>query len=437
MNYVVKPYWLWLLLFIPFIGLAKGSLETEQNIFSESLSDDWDDDWQDEEDESNLNYFGFVEGAYGRRLQNNTVIHSTSTLNEIRSRLELNYQLTDLNFNVSGDLLDDNIIGETKVQLRTAFIDYNLGNSLNIKAGRQILTWGTGDYLFLNDLFPKDWQSFFSGRADEYLKAPSDSIKTSWYSNNSSIQLVWTPRFEADNSINGERFSYFSPITNQHLGSLPESEKQSSDTWSIKLATSANSIDYALYVHKGFWTTPVGLTPDFKPYYPKLNVYGASIQTPASSGLFNAEVAWYNSVEDSNGSDPFVPNSQFRALIGYEREIIANVTFSAQYYLEHTKNHQHSLENSLASEFEPDQNRQVATLRLRLLTLQNKLNLSLFSFWSPTDRDAYFKPSLSYRYSDDWSFSAGLNVFTGSAQSSFFGQHRDNSNAWLRVRYSY
>ena len=40
------------------------------------------------------------------------------------------------------------------------------GNAFDLKIGQQVLTWGTGDYVFLNDLFPKDYQSFFSGRDD-------------------------------------------------------------------------------------------------------------------------------------------------------------------------------------------------------------------------------------------------------------------------------
>ena len=41
------------------------------------------------------------------------------------------------------------------------------GNAFDVKIGQQVLTWGTGDYVFLNDLFPKDYPSFFAGRSDD------------------------------------------------------------------------------------------------------------------------------------------------------------------------------------------------------------------------------------------------------------------------------
>ncbi len=63
----------------------------------------------------------------------------------------------------------------------------------SITLGRQILTWGTGDLVFINDLFPKDWVSFFIGRDVEYLKAPSDALKVSAFSSWANLDLVYTP----------------------------------------------------------------------------------------------------------------------------------------------------------------------------------------------------------------------------------------------------
>ena len=56
-------------------------------------------------------------------------------------------------------------------------------------------TWGTGDLVFLNDLFPKDFVSFFAGRDDEYLKAPGDALRITHYSKAVNIDFVWTPVF--------------------------------------------------------------------------------------------------------------------------------------------------------------------------------------------------------------------------------------------------
>ena len=63
--------------------------------------------------------------------------------------------------------------------------------------------------------------------------------------------------------------------------------------------------------------------------------------------------------------------------------------------------------------------------------------MMLFAFYSPSDQDFYLRPKASYRFDDQWSFSAGFNLLGGSDTHTFFGQLADNSNGWLRVRYSY
>ncbi|WP_288372311.1 hypothetical protein [uncultured Marinobacter sp.] len=88
-------------------------------------------------------------------------------------------------------------IAETRLQLEAE--KYFKGVTLRL----------TGDLVFINDLFPKDWVSFFIGRDVEYLKAPSDALKVSAFSSWANLDLVYTPRFDADRFIDGRRLSFF------------------------------------------------------------------------------------------------------------------------------------------------------------------------------------------------------------------------------------
>jgi hypothetical protein len=153
--------------------------------------------------------------------------------------------------------------------------------------------------------------------------------------------------------------------------------------------------------------------------------------------LLNTEVAFYNSIDDSAGIKPNVPNSQVRWLLGYEQELISNLTGSFQWYIEHTKDYQAWFNNEVFNQQVIEQNRHVLTVRLTHFALQQKLTSSLFIFYSPTDKDAYLKPSLNYRHNDQWSFALGANIFTGQDKYTFFAQHQDNSNAWLRAKFHF
>ncbi|WP_087111546.1 hypothetical protein [Parendozoicomonas haliclonae] len=421
------------------------AISAEGSFASEESWDEWgDDSWDDIAESSAPLFTGFIEASYGRRLQTDPVLPHHTTLSEFRGRLEYEYQHDSFTVEAQGDVVYDDVMAETDWQTRRLMVRFSPTENTDVKLGRQVLTWGTGDYLFLNDLFPKDWQSFFSGREDEYLKAPSDAVMVSWYNNTwldseLSLDMIWQPEFTPDISLTGERFSLFSP--EQGGNTAPKNglnpDEPSGDVWSARLATTIHGTEYALYGHQGYWPVPRGINAQRRMTYPELDVWGASLRTPVGSGLINTELAWYDSREDRSGDDPMIPNSQLRWLVGYEQEVATNLTAAVQYYLEWTHDHDELLKHSMARQFEPEEYQQLLTLRLTQMTMNQKLTLSLFTFWSPTDEDAYLRPSVSYRLDDNWQLAAGMNLFAGNESHTFFGQYEDASNAWLRVRYNY
>ena len=422
---------------------------SEDDWSDDSWGDDsWGDDNREDNTESPWQVSGFAELGYGHFLQDN-VVESPSSLSEARGRMDINYSHQAFEFNASGDLVYDDVLNDTFWQTRVLTLSTSF-SMLDVKIGRQVLTWGTGDYVFLNDLFAKDWQSFFSGRDDEYLKAPSNSVRLTAYAGDFSFDFAWTPKFTPDNYLTGERFSFYSPIHGENIapGDNFIVEQTNDDQFSMRISTTQNGVEYALYGYKGFWTSPLSVKPSEEnneqghAYFSKMNAYGASALTPLGKGLFNAEFSYYNSLEDSNGDKANIANSQLRFLLGYEQELAKDFTASMQYYLEKTLDYDQyqaslALVNEEVAEQAVAEHRHVLTTRLRYATHQQNLIYNLFAFYSPTDNDSYIKPSVTYRYSDELSFSFGANIFIGKDKHTFFGQHEDNSNAWLRMRVHY
>jgi len=414
-------------------------------LYSQTSSAEWLEN-------SGVNIHGFVDTRAGTRLQDDDYERSTS-LAEARLQLQIERPGELVSLYTSTDIIHDDIPGITSldieqgtgaIDLREAYILFTIFNDADIKLGRQIMTWGTGDLLFINDLFPKDWQAFFSGRDTDYLKAPSDALYVSFFPASFSLDLIYTPRFDPDRYISGDRISYWNPMLGRRAGTDAVANPELPDEWlednevAARLYKNISGIQWAAYFYDGFWKSPSGFNPDSgRSTFPELKVYGASARGAAGQALFSFETGYYESTDDHSGSNPLIPNSEIRLLTGYEREIARNLTLSLQYYLEHMQDYDEYTSTLPEDQPARDKDRHVTTIRITKQALDQNLMLSLFAYYSPSDKDGYIRPSAIYKASDKWTLTAGANIFTGKDDHTFFAQFEDNSNIYGSIRYSF
>lgn len=395
---------------------------------------------------------GFVDLRGGGRLQDNPFQRDTSLL-EARLQLDYSRQFAAALLQLRGDLIADEVTAGEALDLETGagFFDLREANLLfsptersDVKLGRQILTWGTGDLLFINDLFPKDWQSFFIGRDEEYLKAPSDAALVSLFPDWGTVDLVLTPRFDSDRYLSGQRLSYWNPQLGRSAGRDATSAAELPDDWfedyelALRISGNFQGHELAVYGYRGFWKSPVGFDPaSGRATAPRLNSYGASLRGAIFGGIGNLELGYYDSRADRNGRNPLLPNSELRLLVGYEQELARELTAAGQAYLEQLLDFDAYRANLPAGQKPRDEYRQVLTLRLTKLLRQQTLTLSLFGYWSPSDQDYYLRPNLKCKLTDNWLLTAGANLFGGVQPQTFFAQLEENSNIFAGVRYSF
>ncbi len=407
-----------------------------------AVEDDWGDDWG-EAGEEGMPFHGFLEAGFGGRLQNDPAAGRRATLGELRFRGETEIIRERWSLALKADIYGDDVESSIDGDVRELVLALAPAGNVDLKIGRQVLTWGTGDFLFLNDLFPKDFVSFFSGRDDEYLKAPASAVRVSMFSKLVNIDLVWTPIFTHDEYLTGERFSFFSAFAGGIVAPDPPLAAQqpardfSNSELAARLYKTAGAVEYAAYAYSGFWKQPLGITSQQTLFFPRLNVYGASLRRPVLGGIGNVEFAFYDSRDDRSGTDPLVPNSQLRLRFGFERELVARLGLGLQIYGEWTSHHGRLIQNSLTPQFEADRLRTLLTVRLSYRDQRERWRLSLFAFLSPSDSDNYLRPQVHYRLNDNWIFSSGANLFGGTQSHTFFGQLEDNTNAFVRARYSF
>jgi hypothetical protein len=391
---------------------------------------------------SNMALHGFYEIRSGYRLRNDPYEKDMSIM-EQRLQVELSSYLDWADFKAKGDIFGDLVEEQADFDLREAFIFTRPYDFVDLKVGRQILTWGTGDLVFINDLFPKDWQSFFIGRDTEYLKAPSDAVKVSLFSDFANLDIVYTPQFDPDRYITGERISYWNSLLGRRAGQDATIHTDKPDRWfrddeiAVRVYKNINNYEYAAYAYRGYWKSPGGLnTTRTQAIFPDLNVYGASVRGNIGKGIGNLEFGYYESDDDQSGHNGNINNSEMRFLAGYTQDIGKDFTAGLQYYVEHMLDYdQHR--DSMPAGLSRDRDRHLITVRLTKLLMNQNLRCSLFTYFCPSDKDVYMRPNVNYKASDNLALEAGANVFFGDYPSTFFGQFQNNTNLYAAVRYSF
>ncbi len=384
---------------------------------------------------------GFYEMRSGWRLRKDKYEKDMSIM-ENRLQLDLSSypDWGDLKF--KGDVFGDLVEEQADFDLREANIFVSPLDFMDLKVGRQILTWGTGDLIFINDLFPKDWQSFFIGRDTEYLKAPSDAAKVSLFGDWANLDIVYTPQFDPDRFINGSRLSYWNSSLERLAGEDAVIHTDKPNRWfrdselAARLYKNINNYEFALYGYRGYWKSPGGQNIASQAIFPDLNVYGASIRGAIGKGIGNMEVGYYESADDLSGKNNLIDNSQMRYLVGYTQEIARDFTAGLQYYVEQMLDFS-QYKSNLTSGPARDRDRHLITLRLTKLLMNQNLRCSLFTYFSPSDKDVHMRPNINYKLNDNLALEIGGNIFFGDYPNTFFGQFRNNTNVYAALRYSF
>lgn len=357
---------------------------------------------------------------------------------EERAQLKLDASSGAWRLLAKGDFAYDHLGRQEQSELREGYVDYSAG-SWDLRIGRQVITWGVGDLVFVNDVFPKDHEALFAGRPLEYLKRGIDAVKLGAYPEFANFELVLAPNFRESRIPDAKRFHLFDPMS---AVANRETIKPGQGEVGLRIYRDVAGADAALYLYHGYQRTP-SMRPDsltaptkITYLYPRLSVYGASLSGRAGEGVLNLEAAYYDSRQDRGGNDFAVPNSQTRLLASYQIQPLEDTSLGFQYVAEGMHDHGAYLA-TLPAGF-PAEKRWThsVTARLTQFFLHQTLRLSLYTSYNASNGDHFLNPELRYSFSDRVWAAVGANVFGGKAWGQF-GQLDHDDNAYLQVRYEF
>ncbi|MBI3951450.1 MAG: hypothetical protein HY314_13445 [Acidobacteria bacterium] len=425
-----------LLLNFPSAGLAQGQSASPSGQQSDARAHWW----------QNFSLHGFLQGNFTPRIVDAdcTGMEGCSfLLGEERLQLKLagNFASGKVGLFIKNDFYHDAVANKVDVDLREAYFD-SQAHRFGLRIGRQVITWGVGDLLFINDVFPKDWAAFFSGRLLEYLKLSSDAIKLDFHLKPASAELVVAPRFRRDNVPSGRRLLIFDLFPGIDRVIVEPATNPKNTEVALRVYRMLKGFDVAFYASKGFYHVPA-MRPDALPsqrianFFPRLAVYGASAQGNGLRGVLSFEVGYYHSLDDRSGRDPSIENAESQWLVGYQKDLGGDLSVGVQYYgvlMHDYASYWQSLPKAFPAR---DRYRQTLAVRVMKLLRYQTLKLSFFSIYNPNDADYFLNPEIDYKITDALSLTVGSNIFGGRHETTLFGQLDRNDNIYATLRYSF
>lgn len=327
---------------------------------------------------------------------------------------------------------------ESGLHMRECFVTY-ADDNWDIRAGRQIITWGVADALRLTDVVsPMEYTEFLADDYDD-IRVPVNGLRARYSRSAWSAEVVALPvssfyilPTDADNpwSINlpDAAMPYIIDI-----GQKP-SKKIANGEIGGRLMFFLSGIDFSSSALRTwnkmpvFTTSVVNDTLVARGRHRRMTMIGGDISVPISKIVLRAEVAEYIGEAQTPvfGTVVQCANS-LNALIGLDWYAGNDWSLSAQYAHKSIASH-----SALISSYK---NSGTATLRIAKELLNNTLTVQTFAYIDVTCGGIYNRLSADYAVTDQLHCIVGYDLF--SADSGMFAMYADNSEVWLRVKYNF
>jgi hypothetical protein len=338
-----------------------------------------------------------------------------------------------LAMSVRAQAAHDAISHDQTVGLREATLAWQPVADLDVKAGRQIITWGVSDYLYVNDIFPKNYDTFFTGGSFDRIKEPVDAVHLAWHGP-ADFELV-VARPKADRMPSPARFVAVAAALNARQADETHDAKVDI---ALKASRSVGGWDLAAYAarqtsrEQRVFVDGAGLRFD----RPRLWHLGASATGNAAGGVMWMEAAARHVEGNRQGVvDRHFPGSTAKFIFGYSRVVTEDVTASAQVQVESALDRRQYVQSLVPGVRPVGAFNPVLHLRVAGHWVNQTVGAGAQLF-AGAEGDTHFNPFASWSPVDGWTLEAGANLFRGRPDTRF-GTLRHDSNFYTAARFSY
>ena len=361
-----------------------------------------------DEDSLRVDVKGFVDTYHAMRLEQPNDWMSSRT----RVRGEVTIEKGEVGAYISANLVHNAILRDRSgLQLREAYAYYS-DQHWDLRAGRQIITWGVADALRLTDIIsPMDYTEFLAQDYDD-IRIPVGALRLRYSREKWSAEVVAIPVS-----------SFFELPTDDKnpwsVGALPIEEEPKHRIYNMeyggRLSFFLSGIDFSLSaLHT--WNKMPDFTNGIGEFH-RLTMLGADCSIPLGQFVIRGEFADYLNGQTSN-----IKHQTSNFLLGVDWYAGNEWSLSAQYAHQYVTKGAH-------------RNSGLATFRISKNLLHNALALQSFAYIDVTNGGIYNRLSADYALNDQLHAMLGFDYF--HADRGQFVVYNKNSEIFVKLKYNF
>lgn len=367
------------------------------------------------------------------------IIQQTFNLNFEKMGNKVAFKANPMMYFYNNDSLD--------FRMRELYLDLYFKN-FDIRIGKQQVVWGKADGVFITDIVsPLNLTEFLLPDFDE-IRIGVIATKIDYYVGNSTFEAIWVPVFTPTERPKPGSIWYIQPdfptppswdFTKEKI--TPNLEN--SEIF-LKYTAMTSAIDFEIMGAYTWDDNPTMLTKKIintttgqltglliTPEYKRLTIGGGSFSSDIKGVILRGEAAYYNGkyfqTEDPLQPDGNVQKNYLHYLVGLDFNI-GSMKLSSQFIQQTILDYDENIQNKKTEN--------TMTFLARYDLLRETLHLELFSYIGLSKEGALIKPKITYDFEDSFSILLGSNIFVGDEKGRF-GQYKDNSMIYTKLKYSF
>jgi len=331
---------------------------------------------------------------------------------------------------------------EKEAELREIYLEGSPFGSLDVKLGKQIVSWGVANSLRVVDVLnPTDDREF--GMTDlEDIRLPINMTKLDYYIGDLKLEAVAVHEIKFNKSA--PFGSDFNPSTQKINEVIPESSAENTEYGLALIGTFSGwdaSLHWAQYfddtahfkITKVIFIPGLGAVPTLEQRHSRLTMGGVTLSIPSGNFIWKAEASKLQGMEFALVTDKTF--SRTDVLVGSEYSGWSDTSLTLEFGVQHLNDFDVKLEESPDSQLE---DRIATTVSFMQDYINQTLHLSLVGMMiGKSGQDGGLnRMSLEYDVMDAFSVTGGVMLYQ-PGENAYFQSLNENDRIFFEVRYSF